>query len=213
MMNFGSRLDSSGEVASEGTGKAVPVAGVHIENCELVGIEMYKDRDGNVSTSLAGILFKQPNGSVVKKTLFEPKPSTEQVPSKKDPSKMVGNNDWQLDGLNATIQHVAPKIMTEDAYHAAIAAGAAPTSFSEFITKANNVLLPASKGMKFTMKFVYELSKDGKYYVVIPTFAPWISKPENALQSLFAKATDLFTPGPATASNPTMGMDAGGPAF
>jgi hypothetical protein len=175
---------------------------------------MFKDKEGNVSSSLAGILFKQPNGSIVKKTLFEPEASTSQVPSKKDPNKLVGNNDWKLDALNATIKHVATKIMTEDAYHTAIAAGSAPKSFSEFITKASNILMPASKGMKFTMKFVYELSKkDSKYYVVIPTYAPWIAKPEDALQSLYAKATDMFTPGPSVASNPTMGMDAGGPAF
>lgn len=154
---YGSKVDGSGKEIQGDSTYLSPVAGERVEGNTLVSIGLAEDKDGNVVDTRANIVFQQANGAQVRLTLFE---AVEQ---------------WQFDGLNRQVKHLATKLMTEEEYYAGINAGGAPTGFQDFIAKVSNLLMPLAAGKLFTMKFVY---KNG--YISLPSFPNWIALPENA---------------------------------
>ena len=185
-MQYGSRVDSSGEVIKDNEVRLRPVAGEKVEGNTIVSIGMDKDKDGNPTSNRAAVEFKQANGTVVKWSIFEPQPSTERIIDKF--GKEVGNNDWQLDKMNKNIRHLATKIVSEDEYFAAIEANGGPKSFVDFINRVSKVLMPEVAGKLFTMKFVYL-----KGYVSIPNFPHWIATPDNT-DALITTKSDSYVP-------------------
>lgn len=154
---YGSKVDGSGKEIQGDSTYLSPVAGERVEGNTLVSIGLAEDKDGNVVDTRANVVFQQANGAQVRLTLFE---AVEQ---------------WQFDGLNRQVKHLATKLMTEEAYYAGINAGGAPTGFQDFIAKVSSLLMPLAAGKLFTMKFVY---KNG--YISLPSFPNWIALPENA---------------------------------
>lgn len=178
-MNFGERTVE----------KAYPIAGVRIDNCELVSIGLGTNKNGEVIPNLCRIEIKQPNGCIVSKTIFEPQPSTEQITKtrKNGETYTEGNNDWQLQALNDSMKHVSTKFVTEDEYYAAIEANGGVKTFQEFVTRVSNLVMPVSKGVKFAAKCTY----DNKGYVQVAKFVPFMATVGNE-STLVARPGDKF---------------------
>jgi cell division protein FtsI/penicillin-binding protein 2 len=153
-MGYGSKVDSTGKEVSGDSSFVQAVTGERIVGNTIKSIGLAKDKDGNIVETRATIEFKQSNGATVRLTLFEAK------------------EDWQFDQINRTAKHLATKVVTEEQFYAAVANA---SDFPSFIKALSDLIMPASAGKVFTMKFVYNNG-----YVSVPKFPNWIAAPENA---------------------------------
>lgn len=153
-MSYGAKVDSTGKAVEADSGYVQAKTGERVEGNIIESIGMDSDKDGNLLDDRAKVVFKQANGSKVRLTLF----------------KAV--EGWQFDNINKTTKHIATKVVSEEAFYAAVGAA---SDFPSFIKAFSELVMPAAQGKVFTMKFVYS-----KGYVSVPKFPNWIALPENA---------------------------------
>lgn len=153
-MSYGSKVDSTGKEVNGDSSFVAPITGERVVGNTIASIGLAKDKDGNTVSSRATIEFKQANGSTVRLALFE------------------ASEPWQFDQINRTAKHLATKVVTEEAFYAAVGGA---SDFTSFIKALSDLIMPAAAGRVFTMKFVYNNG-----YVTVPKFPNWIAAPENA---------------------------------
>jgi len=152
-MSYGSRTDSEGKaISANGT---MPVTtGERVVGNEIVSLAMAEDKDGNKLDSRAVLTFKQASGAIFRVMFFD------------------SSEDWAMKNLNTTMVHICTKIVSEDAYYAAVDGS---SDFASFINNIATKVIPSAAGKKFTMKVIlkHNKSKDA-YYPNLPNFPNYI---------------------------------------
>ena len=177
MSNYGSKTNADG-AAHKGDGRMPVMTGERVVGCTLQQIAMATDDNGQVIPNRAVVRFQQPNGSTFQQMYFE------------------SDQDWAIDRTNQQFLHLATKMITEDAYYAAIEGAA---SFSDFIAKVSAALTPASQGKSFTMKITLRES-NGNYFPTFPNYPNFVELDGTTPSTLSTNAKYDFYEAPSATS-------------
>ena len=109
MGKFGSKQDSEGNEIQGDSGFTMPETGF-VDNCIYVDLGPAQDRDGNQVEGRFNIVFRQPNGAEIRRTVFEPKESD----NPKAPTV-----EQQVDNVNHEMKHICTKFsgVDEERFH------------------------------------------------------------------------------------------------
>lgn len=156
MSGYGSTKKSDGTELNA-DGKAPALTGEKVVGNEILSFDFAKDKEtGEPVYTRAELKLKQSNGAIVNIAFFD------------------SSEGWAIDKTNAQMLHIWSKVVSKEEYYAAIGT---PSSFQDFITKIKDNVLPKAKGMKFTCKLVYNVSKTtGKSNLGFPNFPNFFEK-------------------------------------
>lgn len=133
-MKFGSKTGADGNPIKADSSKRAVLIGEAVAGNKLVYIGLDADKEGNTLSNRACIKFEQANGAIFKYNLFE------------------REEDWAVEKVNSDILHIATKIVPEAEYYAAVNTA---NNFSDFITKAGELIMSKVGDRRFTLKIVY----------------------------------------------------------
>ncbi len=151
---YGQNKDAEGKEIPADSGYAQIITGERVKGNEILSLEFHKDLESQeVNYSRAELKFKQANGAIFTITFFD------------------SNEDWAIASTNRTLLHIFTKVVSKDEYLASCAAD----NFQSFIENIKTKIIPKSKGMKFTLKIVWNTAKkSGKSFTGFPNFPNFI---------------------------------------
>ena len=156
---FGAKTDHEGK-SIRSNGSMPVMVGQCVPGHTIEGFGMSNGQNGEPSTNIAEIRFRQSNGALFVKKFWD------------------SEHDWAVANLNRDILHICTKIVTEAEYYAVVEA--AEDSFTGFITAINDNIISKAADTKFSLKIVYKENKNensasfGEFFPSLPAFPNWI---------------------------------------